>query len=356
MSHLEVFDAQNQPLSLLVFGAGAIGTYIGGSLALSGQRVTFLERPEIAEELSQGGLHLSVDGQERHLPSPHVVGSLAAALDQALLDGAIFALKSNDTLSALKQMEPYAAKMPPVVCLQNGVENEAALAGVLGQERVIPGSVTSAIGRRAAGDIQLERKRGVGLAAGHPLSRRLADAMNHAGIETRLYANPLAMKWSKMLTNLLANASSAILGMAPAEVFAHPALYHLEIRQLREALSVMDALHIQVVDLPGTPVRLLAWAVRSLPSGLSRPLIRRAVGAGRGGKMPSFYIDLHSGKGSSEVDYLNGAVVRFGSHVGVETPVNRLLNETLLALTRGETPLEEFAHQPEKLLARAGIS
>jgi 2-dehydropantoate 2-reductase len=79
--------------------------------------------------------------------------------------------------------------------------------------------------------------------------------------------------------------------------------------------------------------------------------MQKAVGAGRGGKMPSFHIDLYSGRGQSEVGYLNGAVVRHGERAGVPTPVNRLLTDTLLALTRGDVPLETYALQPEKLLA-----
>jgi 2-dehydropantoate 2-reductase len=158
------------------------------------------------------------------------------------------------------------------------------------------------------------------------------------------------MKWSKMLTNLLANATSAILGMTPAEIFAHPGLYRLEIGQLSEALKVMEAQDLHAVNLPGTPVRLLALAVNRFPAWLSRPFLRRAVGAGRGGKMPSFYIDLYGGRGTSEVDYLNGAVVRFGERLGINTPANRHLNQTLLGLTRGDIPLGEFTRQPEKLL------
>ena len=77
----------------------------------------------------------------------------------------------------------------------------------------------------------------------------------------------------------------------------------------------------------------------------------KAVGGGRGDKMPSFHIDLHSGRGKSEVDFLHGAVVRGGERTKVPTPVNKLLTDTLLALTNGEIPLEEYAHQPEKLLA-----
>jgi 2-dehydropantoate 2-reductase len=73
--------------------------------------------------------------------------------------------------------------------------------------------------------------------------------------------------------------------------------------------------------------------------------------------MPSFHIDLHSGRGKSEVEYLHGAVVRAGEKCKVATPVNKVLTETLMALTRKEISLDEFAHKPEKLLlkvSRAG--
>jgi 2-dehydropantoate 2-reductase len=239
------------------------------------------------------------------------------------------------------------------LCLQNGVENEARLAAALGEQGVIAGTVTSAIGRRAAGDIFLERLRGVGVAAGHSLSKRLSAALNDAGLNARLFPSAAEMKWSKLLTNLLANATSAILDMTPAEVFAHPSLYRLEIEGLREALRVMKAQSLKVVDLPGTPVRLLALGAL-LPNFLSKPLMQRSVGKGRGAKMPSFHIDLYAGRGKSEVDYLNGAVVRFGERLGVPTPVNRLLCETLLALTEGKIPMEAFRHKPERLLDKLG--
>ena len=162
------------------------------------------------------------------------------------------------------------------------------------------------------------------------------------------------MKWSKMLTNLGANASSAILDMSPVEIFAHPGLYRLEIGQLRESLQVMAAEGSKVVDLPGTPVRLLAFAVRYLPLAVSRPLLGRAIGGGRGGKMPSFHIDLHAGRGKSEVGFLNGAVVQAGERTNIPTPVNNLLYEKLRALTRGDIPIEHYRGKPEKLIKELG--
>lgn len=340
------------PLKMLSFGAGAIGAYFGGSLADSGQQVVFLERPEVAAELRQRGLRLSLPEREIQIAAPVCAGSIEEALSFGPYDVALFALKSFDTRPVLEQIQAHQPDLPPVLCLQNGVENEPTIEEILGRGRVIAGSVTSAIGRRAAGDVILEKLRGVGLAGNHPLSERLAQAFNQAGLNARLYPHAAAMKWSKLLTNLVGNASSAILNMTPGEVFAHPGLYRLEIAQLRETLAVMRKLAIEVVDLPGTPVRLLAFGARFLPLAISRPLLQRAVGSGRGAKMPSFHIDLHSRRGQSEVDYLNGAVVRNGQRAGVATPANRVLNDTLLALTRQELALESFERQPEKLLER----
>ncbi|MBN1149005.1 MAG: 2-dehydropantoate 2-reductase, partial [Anaerolineales bacterium] len=291
-------------LRFLIFGAGAVGTYIGGSLALAGYPVVFLERPEVAAELRRKGLFLGLSQGRTRLPSPSTACSIEEALAQGPFEAAIFALKSYDTLAALESLMPHEASLPPFLCLQNGVDNEAALEAALGPGKVIAGSLTSAIQRNAAGDISLQRLRGVGIAAGNPLSAPLVDALNSAGLNARLFPRAADMKWSKMLTNLLANASSAILDMTPGEIFKHSGLCYLEIAQLREALAVMRSQQIRAVDLPATPVRLLALSVLFAPGWLARPLLQRAVGAGRGGKMPSFHIDLHSGSGKSEVDYL----------------------------------------------------
>jgi len=350
----------NGKLKVLVFGAGAIGTYFGGSLALAKQQVVFVEQPKTVDELRQRGLRLDLTIDKRRQtkdasrvdPASFViVSSLEEALRYGPFDVALFALKSFDTQAALEGIKPYADRMSPILCLSNGVSNEPAIAEVLGKDKVIYGTVTSAIGRRAAGDIVLERLRGVGIAKRHPLSEKLNTTFNAAYLNSQLFEDANSMKWSKMLTNLIANPTSAILGMTAGQVFANKDLYKLEIEMLRECQAVMEAQGFRVVDLPGTPVRALAFATK-LPLWLSKPLLSRAAGAGRGAKMPSFHIDLHSGRGKSEVEYLHGAVVRAGEQCHVPTPVNKVLTETLLALTNKEIPLEEFAHQPEKLLAK----
>jgi 2-dehydropantoate 2-reductase len=362
----------SQPLTLLSFGAGAIGAYIGGSLALAGHRVVFVEQPAVVSDLRARGLKLDLTIDKRRgekaifelrdSASVAFVGSLDEAFKLASYDVILFALKSFDTQAALDTLrpiyQPTNLPLPPILCLQNGVDNEPAIAAALGADKVIYGTVTSAIGRRAAGDIVLEKLRGVGVAAGRPLSERLVEALDAAYLNASLFSKATDMKWSKMLTNLLANPTSAILNLTAAEVFADPRLYRLEIAQLKECLAVMQAQGINVVDLPGTPVRALALATR-LPLWLSKPFLSKAAGTGRGAKMPSFHIDLYAGRanpgelrqGRSEVAYLHGAVVRAGEKFGVPTPVNKVLTETLLDLTAGKIPLNEFVGKPEKLLA-----
>jgi len=350
----------NGKMKILTFGAGAIGTYIGGSLVLAGHQVVFVERQKTVDELRERGLRLDLTLDQRRGtkdvfvidPSSFVI---ASSLDEALrygpFDLALFALKSFDTPAALEGMQPFADKLPPFLCLSNGVSNEPAIARALGSDKVIYGTVTTAVSKRSTGDISLEKLRGVGVAKGHQLSEKVHAALNAAYLNSQLFEDAASMKWSKMLTNLIANPASAILDMTAGEIFANKDLYKLEIEMLKECLAVMEAQGLKVVDLPGTPVRALAFAT-TLPLWLSKPLLARAVGAGRGAKMPSFHIDLYSGRGKSEVEFLHGEVVRAGEKLHVPTPVNRLLTETLLALTKKEIPLEEFAHRPEKLLSR----
>ncbi|MEK6221091.1 MAG: 2-dehydropantoate 2-reductase, partial [Chloroflexota bacterium] len=256
----------------------------------------------------------------------------------------------------LASISEFSDQFPPILCLQNGIENESNIAKVLGREKVIAGTVTTAIGKPKIGNILLQKQRGIGIAAGHPLSQTIVDELNRVGLMATLYTNAMDMKWSKMLTNLLANASSAILDINPLSIFSDKDLFHLEIRQLREALAIMKAQGIKTTNLPGVPVKALAIAIKHLPLFISKPLLTNAVGKGRGDKMPSFHIDLHSGRGKSEVNYLNGAVSRAGRKLRIPTPVNTTLNDLLTLLTNDNSQIESFRNNPEHLLDLINIT
>ncbi len=147
-------------LKVLVFGAGAIGTYYGGSLALAGHHIVFVEQPKMVEQLRERGLRLDLTIDERRKtkdafvvePRSFVIEpSLEDALKFGPFDVALFALKSFDTIAALEGMKPFAEKLPPILCLSNGVENEQAIARTLGADpHLEPRGRTDGLGWRAA--------------------------------------------------------------------------------------------------------------------------------------------------------------------------------------------------------------
>ncbi len=336
-------------MKLLFLGAGAVGTYIGGSLAIRGEDVAFVEQASVAEQIERRGLILHRGSYTRTERNVRVYTSNRDALAAGPYDLCVVALKSFDTDAAIDGLLATGLEVPTVLSLQNGVDNEPLIAARLGAHKVIAGTVTSAIAKPGIAEIIEETHRGVGVALGHELAPRLIDALRYAGLSPRAYPLAGPMKWSKLLTNLIGNATSAILDMPVADLFADNRLYRVEIEVLRECLAVMDALGFRPVDLPGTPVRALAAATR-VPRLIAQTPMVRLLGHSRGDKMPSFHIDLHSGRGNTEVEWLNGAVVRHGAKMGVPTPVNQVLTETLEALSSGVQPKDAYRRNPEALL------
>ncbi|MCW3158537.1 ketopantoate reductase family protein [Micropruina sonneratiae] len=338
-------------MRFLFLGAGAIGTYVGGSLAAAGEDVTFIERPETAALIAEHGLRIRTADRTQVVTEVTVHGTAAEALAAGPYDIGVFALKSFDTGTALAELLATGHDVPTILSLQNGVDNEATIAAALGADRVLAGTVATAVSKPGVGEVVEEKHRGIGVALGHRLSEELVAALDRAGLSGKPFADAGSMKWSKLLTNLTGNATSAILDRSVAELFADKSSYGIEVAVLRECLAVMKALGHRVVDLPGTPVRALALATR-LPRFIAQPALTRALGAGRGDKMPSFHIDLHGGRGRTEVSFLNGAVARHGEAAGVPTPVNALLTSTLEALSAGDLPIDTYRHDPDALLAR----
>jgi 2-dehydropantoate 2-reductase len=337
-----------------VVGPGAIGGYVGGSLALGGHAVTFVARPASAPDLAARGLSLTWarTGETRAARNVQVVTSLSSALTGATYDCLVLTVKAYDVEGFIQELKSVAALPPPILALQNGVAAESDLAAAFDAGSVIAGTVTTPVSKQPDGGLIVEKSRGMGLALGHPLSRPLAAALNQSGLQARLYPAAGPMKWSKLLTNLIGNATSAILDLPVADLFGDPRLYAIEIQTLRECLSVMRGLGYPVVNLPGVPARLLAWAVTSLPAPIARVALRRGVGAGRGAKMPSLNLDVQSGRPRSEVRWLNGAVVLHAARLGLLAPVNQVLTDTVEGLTSGRLSRDDFRHNPGALLDR----
>lgn len=346
----------------LVLGAGAIGTLLGARLALAGCPVTLVGRARLRDAIALEGLTLQIGEEVRHVPSLRVATSVAEALAEAPPFGRVLlTTKAQDVPGALQELRAASAEPPPVACFQNGVGSEEQAAEILGPGRVIAATLTIPAEFVAPARLATRAKGGVGLAlwadAGGEAEAELAvlaGALGTAGLPVRRYAQAQALKWSKLVLNMIGNATSALLGWPPARTMADPRLYDVELDALGEALAVIEAQGLRPVPLPGYPVPLQMALLRHVPRPLTRPLMRRMVEGGRGGKMPSLYLDLVAGRPESEIDVYNGAVVRHGERLGVPTPVNHALTRLLQQLVAGTLPPHRFHHDPAALLGAMG--
>ena len=333
-------------LRILTIGAGAIGCFVGGKLASAGHSVTLVGRARTTAALQAHGLKLhAADGAVQSVRSVSAAASVREAFP-APYDLAILAVKSYDTAAALDELVSIGSTLPPnILSLQNGVGNENEIAARFGAQRVVAGTITAPVEVREPGVVQVTKPGfAIGLAEfcesseakeANPrasLLTSLSSQFSAAGLPTKVYENAQAMKWSKLLMNMIGNATSAILAEPPGVTFADPRIANLEIDALREALRVMAAANIHPLNMEKYPLGTLAPLLRFGPRALLRPALHRIVGGARGGKMPSLFLDLDAGKSGSEVGWYNGAVVRLGGEVGIETPVNRLLTETVQQL------------------------
>ncbi len=346
-------------MNFLVYGAGAIGGYVGGSLAAQGNNVTYIARPAQAARLNEHGLTLEIKlGQPLTAPVK-AYGSPAEAFAHGQYDCLILALKAFDTDTAIADLRMARrglnAPSIPILCLQNGVDNESKLASAFGANRVIAGTILTAVAAPEPARVVIEKNRGAGIGGGHPLSERLVAAFNAAGITAQLYPDPEAMKWTKLLTNLMGNATAAICDLSTRQVFAHPGLYAIEIGALKEALTVMKAKGLKPVALPKSPTLPLVFALEHLPPWSYQVIFQQMLGGARGGKRPSLHMDLAAGKPKSEVKYLNGAVVRHAIQNGLTAPINQCLTDTLEGIVSGKLPWADYRGHPEKLLKKIWV-
>ncbi|MFN8497039.1 MAG: 2-dehydropantoate 2-reductase [Anaerolineae bacterium] len=351
-------------MRILVLGAGAIGGLLACQLALGGHDVTMVARSGLAEQIRRYGIVFVDDGRRHVVRNLAVVEGLegfAADPWSRPFDWLALTVKAFDVPQAADEIRAAFPLPPPVVTFQNGVGSEDAAVDALGADHVVAASVTIPVSVPEPGHVVVRSSGGIGVAPycdrrGRPTTARAADAviqsMRAAKFRVRDYSDYRAMKWSKLLLNMTGNAIPAIVDMRPEAVFGVPALFHLEMDAQREAMAVMRALGVKIVNLPGQPAVLMLLGVRLLPDFILQPAMQRVALGGRGGKLPSLHIDLNSGRGQSEVQYLNGAVVRAGETVGVPTPINRVITDTLMALVTGRLGREDFYHDPQAFAAR----
>lgn len=337
-------------VKVLVYGAGAVGCLIGGYLALSGNSVVLLGRDSLAKAVSASGLTLRLKSGIRVVRDVAVASTLAEALRiDERFDWIAFTMKAYDTVPAILELQEHLAQVPPVVSFQNGVGNEESLRDALGPDKVVGGTLTTAVSMAEPGTVIEERRRGIALAADSPAYPIVAAGLAATELKLSIVRTCDSLKWSKLLLNILGNATSAILDLVPGIAFQDWRVFDIEMRALREALSIMKLKDIPVVNLPGVPAGWLARLVSWLPPVIVWPILLRQVGAGRGDKLPSLMAAIRAGSKRTEAAWLNGAVAHAAKGLERLAPVNHTLALLLSDICTGRIPADMYRHNIDLL-------
>lgn len=300
-----------QPLKIAVMGAGAVGCYYGGILARAGHAVTLIGRPLHVAAIHQHGLRLQTTTFDTCI-------ALDASSDPAAVSSAdivLFCVKSTDTEAAGALICPHLAPDALVLCLQNGVDNAERLRTVLPDHAVAAAVVYVATEMAGPGHIQ-HHGRGELVMEPSSKSDELAMALIAAGVPTEVSANVRGALWAKLILNCAYNAVSAITQLPYGQTVPGEGIPELMRDVVAECLAVAHADFVQVPGDINTAILKIAETMKSQYSSTAQ--------------------DLARGK-RTEIDYLNGFIVKRGQALGVATPANRVL-WALVKLLEGKLP------------------
>ncbi len=305
-------------MAIVVYGAGGIGCYVGGRLAATGTPVTFIGRQRMADELAEHGLRLTdYLGADLRVPDVRYETSPGAAAEADLV---LVTVKSAATETAAGELAEVLKPGAMVVSFQNGVRNGELLRERLTEQVVVTGMVPFNVLNRGGGVFHQGTEGALDIQR-HPGLAPYVDAFAKAGLPLTQHDDILPVQWAKLLLNLN-NPINALSDL--------PLRDELSQRSYRRCLAAAQAETLDLLDAGGIrPAKLLPIPMHRFPAILRLPdfLFRRLAA-----KMlaidplarTSMWEDLETGR-TTEIDYLNGEVVRLAESLNRSAPVNAKL-------------------------------
>src|SRR5258707_7470104 len=283
-------------MKIAVMGAGAVGCYYGFKLARAGHDIVLIGRAQHVEAIERQGLRLKTQTFDEHI-------RVTASTEGSAVQGAqlvLFGVKSNDTEGGAAAIKPHLTPDAVVLSMQNGVENADRLRGLLPQEVV---AAVVYVGTEMAGPGHVRHHgRGELVIEQSKASDDVARVLIAAGVPTDISDNVRGALWAKLILNCAYNALSAITQLPYGRLGKGEGVTVVIRDLVDECLAVAKA---DGVTIPGD----VDVAVRKIAETAA-------------GQYASTAQDLARGK-RSEIDHLNGLIVRRGEALGVATPANR---------------------------------
>ena len=297
-----------------IVGAGAMGSLFGGRLSQAGHEVLLFDiNREHVEAIRRDGLIIEdLASGQREAVHPAATTKAEQLREVQIL---VIFVKSAATEAVARQFSQIAGKQTIAVTVQNGLGNEGILKRHFGAERTAAGVTSQGATFLGPGQIRHAGRGPTHLCMSDRNNEKLKDfvgALNQAGLETDLEANIDDLIWSKLVINVGINALTALTGLANGRLLEFPDTKALMADLVAEAVTVAEKRGVQ-----------LAY---------SDPLVMvYQVAEKTGGNRSSMLQDFDR-KRQSEIDFINGAIVREAEALGLEVPVNRVITRLVRVL------------------------
>lgn len=314
-------------MTTAILGAGALGCTIGAALTEAGHDTWLIGRPgPHVDALRTDGLRVEDDAGSRVI----TVQATANAAEAGVAELVIVLVKSFQTRDAMYAARSLVGPETAVLSLQNGLGHEDLLSSVIGREHVLLGStlvggVLLGPGHIRTGTATRQTWIGEAEGPGAPRTHAVAALLNSAGLPTSVSGDMIATRWEKLLINVATGAIAALTGLSYGQLGTQPLLLATGSDAVAEAMAVAAAAGVRL----STNDPALVW--------------QRATAGLPGGFRTSMLQSLERGR-PTEIDVINGAVVRLGERHGVPTPVN----STLVALVGGIERAHDDRRQREE--------
>lgn len=293
---------------IIILGSGAMGCLFAAHLAAASQPVVILDawQEGIQAIQNEGVRMIQADGSQIH----YSVQATTNPLDCRNARYALVCVKSWQTHAAAKLLAACLAPKGVAITLQNGLGNYEILSMTLGAERASLGTTTFGAALLAPGLVKAGGEGEITLANNNRLAQ-LRQILELAEIKVRSVDDLTSLLWGKLVINAAINPITALLGISNGEILRNPNARNLAQQTAEEAVQVANAMGIQLpYELPLIQIEQVLEKTAANQSSMLQDLQRRAP---------------------TEIDQINGAIVRYGEMCGVPTPINQTLVQLLKA-------------------------
>lgn len=319
----------NEP-RFCVFGAGSVGCYLGGRLLATGANLSFVGRARVGAEIMTHGLRVTdYLGADFRVPAG-VAEYCEEPAAAGYADVVLVTVKSAATAEAGRELASVLKPGAVVISFQNGLRNAEGLRGQLPGVTVITGMVPFNVLARGQGRFH-QGSEGALAVEDHPALANVLGAFERCGLPLSRHADMRAVLWSKLLLNLN-NAINALSGMPLKAELAQRGFRRCLAMAQKETLRLLDAAGIELVQLTKLPPHRLPLLL-STPDWLFKRLAAKMVAIDPLARS-SMWEDFEAGR-PTEVDYINGEVLRLAESLGRRALINSRLVELVRNAERG---------------------